>query len=69
MNRRILVFLDLVDLFERMHFDQITFDYLKIIFTNEVKLGNFPMNWIKYKKIKNNKHLRKIISNYCLKAK
>jgi hypothetical protein len=53
MNKRILVFLDLLDLIERMHFDKISFDFLKIIIDEEIKKGNFPRNFkIQHKKTK-----------------
>jgi len=48
MNKRILVFLDLLEIIERIHFDEISYDFLKIIINNEIKAGNFPKNFKKY---------------------
>jgi hypothetical protein len=53
MNKRMLVFLDLLDLVERMHFEEISYDFLKIIMRNEIKKGGFPKNFEKYLRIKN----------------
>jgi hypothetical protein len=42
-----LVFLDLVELVERAHFDSIVYEYLETIIFHQINVGNFPKSAIK----------------------
>ena len=44
MEKRMLVFLDLLDIVERMHFGEIAYEFLEKIIIKEYKIGNLTKN-------------------------